>query len=137
MAGLDQATKAIARASLELGDRAEPLPVIAFERTRNSGVAFGIGDGGGALVIVLTAVALVAVVALVATRIERHGAWLALGLLGGGATGNLIDRVREGAVTDFIDLPSWPTFNLADVAIVAGVAVLFWTAFREPEDEPA
>ena len=50
--------------------------------------------------------------------------WLPAGLLIGGALGNLADRVRDGAVTDFIDLPVWPTFNLADVAIVVGVVLL-------------
>jgi signal peptidase II len=56
--------------------------------------------------------------------------WLPAGLLVGGALGNLADRVREGAVTDFVDLPLWPTFNLADVAIVAGVVLLLLTAER-------
>ena len=55
---------------------------------------------------------------------QRPGLWLAVGLLAGGALGNLADRVRAGAVTDFIDPPLWPTFNLADVAITLGALVL-------------
>ena len=52
------------------------------------------------------------------------GVWLPAALLLGGALGNLADRVRDGAVIDFIDLPLWPTFNLADVAITLGVLLL-------------
>jgi signal peptidase II len=50
--------------------------------------------------------------------------WVAIGLLAGGALGNLSDRVRDGAVTDYVDFLSWPSFNLADVAITAGVVLL-------------
>ena len=57
--------------------------------------------------------------------------WLGVGLLAGGAIGNLVDRIRDGAVTDFIDPPLWPAFNLADVAITAGVVVIALTALRD------
>ena len=63
--------------------------------------------------------------------------WVAIGLLAGGAVGNLADRVRAGAVTDFIDLPPWPPFNLADVAITAGVLLLVLIYLREAEREPS
>jgi signal peptidase II len=56
--------------------------------------------------------------------------WLPAALLIGGALGNLADRVRDGAVTDFISLPLWPTFNLADLAIVAGVLLLLFDVER-------
>jgi signal peptidase II len=59
--------------------------------------------------------------------------WLAVGLLAGGALGNLADRVRADAVTDFVDVGSWPPFNLADVSITLGVAVLAWAYLRETE----
>jgi len=55
---------------------------------------------------------------------------LGLGILLGGALGNLIDRVRLGAVVDFIDVPWWPTFNFADVAVVVGVALVVWAVLR-------
>jgi len=58
----------------------------------------------------------------------RPGMWLAVGLLAGGALGNLADRARADAVTDFIDPPIWPTFNLADVAITLGAIVLVLAA---------
>ena len=61
----------------------------------------------------------------------RPWMWVAVGLLAGGALGNLADRIRHGAVTDFIDLPLWPPFNLADMAITAGVALLAWIYLRE------
>jgi len=61
--------------------------------------------------------------------------WVATGLLAGGAIGNLADRVRAGAVTDYVDLPPWPPFNLADVAITAGVLLLVFLYLREAERE--
>ena len=61
--------------------------------------------------------------------------WVSGGLLLGGALGNLADRVRIDSVTDFIDLPLWPAFNLADVAIVAGVFCLVLTSRRAREGE--
>jgi signal peptidase II len=56
--------------------------------------------------------------------------WLPVGMLVGGAAGNLIDRAREGAVVDFIDPVRWPAFNLADSCIVVGVLLLLWVAER-------
>ena len=61
-----------------------------------------------------------------ARRPERSWLWLPTGLLVGGAIGNLIDRVVHGAVTDFIKLPLWPAFNVADMAITFGVLALLW-----------
>jgi lipoprotein signal peptidase len=60
--------------------------------------------------------------------------WVAVGLVAGGALGNLADRIRADAVTDFVDLPHWPPFNLADMAIVAGVVLLAIVYRREPPD---
>jgi signal peptidase II len=56
--------------------------------------------------------------------------WLPCGLIVGGALGNLLDRLREGVVTDFIKLPDWPAFNVADAAITIGVLALVWVASR-------
>jgi signal peptidase II len=58
--------------------------------------------------------------------------WLPTGLLIGGAAGNLLDRVREGAVTDFIDFPAWPAFNVADMAITFGVLTLLYVLEGPP-----
>ena len=97
------------------------LPFLAFENVRNEGVAFGIGGDISAVFIGATIVVLVGFLIFLASR-SRSGwlVWLPAALLIGGALGNLADRVRDGAVTDFIDLPLWPTFYLADVAITVG-----------------
>jgi signal peptidase II len=128
---IDQGTKAIATSLVDRGDRSEVLPFLAFENVRNKGVAFGLGGDISAVLIGGTIVVLVGVLAFLALR-GKSGTlvWLPAALLIGGALGNLADRVRDGAVTDWIDLPLWPTFNLADVAIVAGVLLLFWEVER-------
>ena len=63
---------------------------------------------------------------------DRRLVWLPTGLLIGGATGNLLDRVREGSVTDFVDLPLWPAFNVADMAITVGVLALLYVLEGPP-----
>jgi signal peptidase II len=122
---IDQGSKAIATSLVDPGDRVEVLPFLAFENVRNKGVAFGLGGDISAALIAGTIVLLVGLLVFMAFR--GGGGWLVwlpAALLLGGALGNLADRVRDGAVTDFIDLPLWPTFNLADVAIVVGVLLL-------------
>ena len=121
---LDQATKAIVRATVDQGERESVFPGVEIVHTRNTGVAFGALAGGGAVVSVVIAAALVALLAYFATHIRRPLVWLPTGLLLGGSLGNIIDRVRDGAVTDFIKLPAWPAFNVADMAITVGVVVL-------------
>jgi signal peptidase II len=122
---LDQGTKALATSLVSRGDRVEVLPFLAFENVRNKGVAFGIGGDISAVLIGATIVLLLGFLVFLAFRGGRGWlVWLPAALLLGGAIGNLADRVRDGAVTDFIDLPLWPTFNLADVAIVVGVLLL-------------
>jgi signal peptidase II len=122
---IDQGSKAIATSLVARGDREEVLPFLAFENTRNKGVAFGIAGDVSALLIGAMLVGLLALLVFLAARAShRTVLWLAAGMLVGGALGNLADRVRDGAVTDFIDLPLWPTFNLADLSIVTGVFLL-------------
>ncbi|MBA2514961.1 MAG: signal peptidase II, partial [Solirubrobacterales bacterium] len=99
----------------------------------NTGVAFSLFQDGGAVLIVFTIVAMMAVVVFFLSRPDRPGAWLPTGLLLGGAAGNLIDRVRDGGVTDFIDLPRWPAFNVADMAITVGVVVLLFVLERRSD----
>jgi signal peptidase II len=122
---IDQGSKALARSGVDPGDRIEVLPFLAFGNVRNKGVAFGLGGDISAVVIGATIAVLLGLLVYLASR-GRGGwlVWLPAALLIGGALGNLADRARDGAVTDFIDLPLWPTFNLADVAIVAGVLLL-------------
>jgi signal peptidase II len=131
----DQASKAAVTSSLHLGARRD-LPLgFNLVRTENRGVAFGFLGGGGALVVVITVAVLLAVLTWLWRQPGRPGLWLAAGLLAGGALGNLIDRARLGGVTDFIDPPAWPAFNVADVAITLGVAVLILVTLA-PRESP-
>ena len=121
---LDQVAKALIEANLVPGEQVDLLGPLDLTLAHNEGVAFGIASGGGAALVALTVVALGFVLFLFARDPARPGMWVAVGLLAGGALGNLIDRVRADAVTDYIDVLSWPPFNLADVAITVGVVVL-------------
>lgn len=122
---LDQGTKALATSLVEHGDRVEVLPFLAFENVRNEGIAFGMGGDISAVIIGATVVLLLGFLVFLAFRGGTGWlVWLPAALLIGGALGNLADRVRDGAVIDFIDVPLWPTFNLADVAITVGVLLL-------------
>jgi signal peptidase II len=129
---LDQAAKALVSTNLVPGERLDVLGPLDLTLSHNRGVAFGLADGGGAGLVALTLAALVVVAVLFARNPTRPGMWVAAGLLAGGALGNLADRVREGAVTDYVDLASWPTFNLADVAITAGVVLLVFLYTAPP-----
>jgi signal peptidase II len=130
---LDQAAKSVVEANLDPGEHVDLLGPLGLTLVHNRGVAFGLASGGGAALIALVVVALLFVGALFARDPSRTGMWVAVGLLAGGALGNLADRVRADAVTDYIDVLSWPPFNLADVAITLGVAVLALSYMREPQ----
>jgi signal peptidase II len=128
----DQGAKAIVRGALAPGGHAD-LPLgFAIARTTNRGLAFGALADGRALVIAVTLAALALVVAWFVRNPARPWMWLGTGLLIGGALGNLADRVRVDAVTDFIDPPLWPAFNVADVAITAGAIVLVLISLAAP-----
>ena len=122
----DQATKALVRGGLRGGEQDPVLPAVTLVHVRNTGVAFGAFSGGGLVVVALVAGALAALLFYFVTHVERRLVWLPTGLLLGGSLGNIIDRVRDGAVTDFIKVPHWPAFNVADVAITLGVLTLLW-----------
>lgn len=124
--GFDQATKALVRSGIARGSSDAVFPGVELVNVRNHGVAFGFLSDGGAVVAIVTGVALLALLAFFAFNVRRPLAWLPVGLLLGGAAGNLIDRAREGAVTDFIDVPLWPAFNVADIAITVGVLALLY-----------
>jgi signal peptidase II len=133
----DQIAKAAIEAQLVPGEDVAVLGPLGLTLSHNRGVAFGLAGGAGAPLIVLTVVALGVVAYLFARNPTRPGMWVAAGLLAGGAVGNLVDRVRAGEVTDYVDLLSWPPFNLADVAITLGVLVLVLLYLRDGEGEPA
>ncbi len=121
----DQATKRMVESDIALDHGRGGIAFVDFVHVRNNGVAFGLLSGGGtALVVALTLAALIAVLVWFAREPARPLAWVPTGLLVGGALGNLIDRMRQGSVTDFLKIPHWPAFNLADAAITVGVVAL-------------
>lgn len=128
----DQAAKGLVEAELFPGETVDALGPLQITLTHNRGIAFGLASGGGDALIAMSAAALAFVGAIFARNPARPGMWLAIGLLVGGALGNLADRVRAGAVTDYLDLTAWPAFNLADAAITAGVALLAVSYLRHP-----
>jgi signal peptidase II len=122
----DQVTKTLVRHNVERGSHDSVFPGLELVNVRNKGVAFGLFAEGKAPVVLLTGGALLALIVYFALHTGKAGLWLPTGLLLGGALGNIIDRVRLDAVTDFLDLPLWPAFNLADVAITFGVLSLLY-----------
>jgi signal peptidase II len=127
---LDQATKQLANSNVARGESVKVFPGLEISNTRNTGVAFGVFEGGGLIVGVLIGVALVLLIGYFLRHSEVPLLWLPVGLLLGGALGNLADRARDGAVIDFIDPVAWPAFNLADSCIVVGVFLLLWVVER-------
>ncbi len=132
--GLDQLTKHTIASGVSPGETEKFLPGISFVHVRNTGVAFSLFSGGGTVVLVFTLVALALLLGYLAKRPDRALLWLPTGMLVGGAIGNLIDRIAHGAVTDFIKLPAWPAFNVADMSITFGVIVLLWVLEWRRED---
>jgi signal peptidase II len=130
---LDQVAKALVQHHIVIGEQVDVLGPLKLTLSHNHGVAFGLAGGGGAGLIVVTIAALAFVTALFARNPARPWMWVAFGLIAGGAIGNLADRIRLGAVTDFIDLPRWPNFNLADISITVGVVVLALIYMRDAE----
>lgn len=128
---LDQLTKSLAVADLRKGP-VHLVGPLSLELTYNTGIAFGLGSGLGDLIVV-GVVLLVGVLVLAARGARTRTRAVAFGLVLGGALGNLADRVlrgRHGAVVDFIHTGFWPTFNLADSAIVCGTALVALSLWR-------
>ena len=128
---VDQVAKAIVRSEIVLGEEIDVLGPLGLTQTHNTGVAFGLAGGTGAPLIIVMLAALGVVTYLFAQDPVRPGMWVASGLLAGGAVGNLIDRIGAGHVTDFIELPPRPPFNIADVCITFGVVLLVLIYLRE------
>ena len=135
---VDQATKWWALRALEGGRSIEVVWTLRLRLVFNRGTAFGFGSRFAPLIAVL---AVVVVVVLLRSGSTIRGRWAraSLGLVLGGAVGNLLDRVLRdgggflgGEVVDFFDLRWWPVFNVADMAVSAGVVVLIVTAWRDP-----
>ena len=132
----DQLTKHVVASQLQLDDGVHVVGPLWIRHVRNSGIAFGLFSQATAVVIVLTGIAIAWMLIYFARSGARHPVLpVALGLVIGGSMSNLVDRVRLGYVTDFIDLRWWPAFNLADSFIVIGVLVLL-VALMLAEREP-
>ncbi|MGH3065989.1 MAG: signal peptidase II [Gaiellaceae bacterium] len=124
----DQVTKQVVGRTLALGESVDIAGPFSIHHVQNSGIAFGLFASRTLPVIGVTAAAVGLMLWFFARSGKRHPVLpVALGLVLGGSIANLIDRLRLGHVTDFLDLVAWPAFNLADTFIVVGVAVLFGT----------
>lgn len=129
---LDQATKWwIVEVVMQPPRVIEVLPVFNLVLGWNRGVSFGLFSGDSPILVwVLVALALAIVAVLVAWLRRAEGWWMvaAIGIVIGGALGNVVDRLRFGAVADFLDFHlggyHWPVFNVADTGITVGAAVL-------------
>ncbi|MEJ7875030.1 MAG: signal peptidase II, partial [Solirubrobacterales bacterium] len=134
--GLDQASKALVISSIDVGESREVLPFLDLVHVSNDGVAFGfLGGSSRGVVLAVTIAALLLVLGWFASNRRRHLSWLAVGLLAGGAIGNLIDRLTRDGVVDFIDFPAWPSFNVADIAITLGAGTLVLIALSADDSE--
>jgi signal peptidase II len=128
---VDQATKQLVVHGIDRNTAVDVVPGLELTNTRNTGVAFGAFAGGGAIVGVLIAVSLGLLLVYFVLNRGRPWLWLPVGLLLGGAIGNLVDRIRIGSVVDWIDPAAWPAFNVADACITIGVLGLLWLAERD------
>ena len=137
---VDQVSKYIVASSLSVGGMWNPIaflrPLFTITHVTNTGAAFGLFQDQGTLFSIV-AILVVAGILVFYRHLPPDRFWLrvSLGLQLGGAVGNLLDRVRLGSVVDFIDFKIWPVFNLADLAIVMGVAILaFYLMFAHDEE---
>ncbi len=139
---LDQLTKYVTIQLLAVGHSFPLRGFFRFTHVHNTGSAFGILQGLNTPLIFVSFIGII-VLALIYRSQPRPSIWLrlSLGLQLGGAFGNLVDRLRLGYVTDFIDIGPWPVFNLADASIVTGLVLLVWIFTRpkgaESPAEPA
>ena len=122
---LDQATKAIVRAAIPVGDTVDVLPGIHLVDTVNTGIAFSLFPGNQGVVAGVTLIAIAAIAVLLVGFAGRHALVpIGGGLLLGGSIGNLIDRIWRDGVTDFIAIGPWPPFNVADIGVTLGAILL-------------
>ena len=129
---LDQATKQLVVHSLARGESRNVFFGIELTNVRNKGVAFGAFGGGGLPVTLLTIAAVAFLIGYFALHATKPWLWLPVGVIAGGAFGNLLDRIRIGAVVDFIDPMLWPAFNIADTGIVIGILGLLYVIEGPP-----
>ena len=134
---LDQFVKWIIRETVERGDSHAVLWPLKIVHVTNSGAAFGIFQNAGPLLVMTSIIGMAAIVIFLFNPGFAHPLMrLGLAFMLGGAIGNLIDRVRVGEVVDFLKVPNWPAFNVADSAVSIGVVLLVWAMLREPQHPP-
>ena len=134
---VDQLTKAAIRASLHPGETwPEGWELIRLSHVHNTGAAFGILQGASTFLVIAPLIAIAAITVFLLT-LPTQSRWysVALAAILGGAVGNLIDRIRLGHVTDFIDPTHYPSFNVADSAVVLGVLTIAVLSFRAPPED--
>lgn len=140
---IDQLSKAWAVAALEgQPDRQVIGDLLRLSFVRNPGAAFGLG-GGATIVFTLIAIAVAVVLVRMSTKLVSYWWAVALGLMLGGAVGNLIDRLLrapgplQGHVVDFLRLPNWPVFNVADMSLIgAAILIVVLSLLNVPYDRP-
>ena len=134
---LDRITKYLVASRMLEGESIPVVPGI-FHLTYilNPGAAFGILENQRMFFILVAGIIVLAAICFHA-RLQKEPLLLrcGVGLLLGGAVGNLIDRMQTGFVVDFFDFRVWPIFNIADIAICTGVAMVLWHVFLQAKDE--
>ncbi|MEP7200765.1 MAG: signal peptidase II [Chloroflexota bacterium] len=140
----DQLSKYLVSTNLAIGQAWMPIaalePFVVVRHIRNSGAAFGMFPAAGNIFLVVAVIVTVGIVRYYFARAHTAPLWVrvSLGLMLGGALGNLLDRIRFGYVVDFVDLGWWPVFNVADSSIVVGVLLLaIYMAFMQPREQRA
>lgn len=135
--GLDQLTKWIIRGWLDRGEAHSLIWPLKIVHVTNSGAAFGMFQGAGPLLVITSVVGMVAILVYLFNPGFAHPLMrLGLAFMLGGAVGNLIDRVSEGRVVDFVKVPNFPAFNVADSAITIGVFLLIWALMFDTATDP-
>jgi signal peptidase II len=129
----DQVTKALIRASLATGEVLFDIGFFRIIHLYNNGAVFGFFKGHTLTIIITSSIGVVAILLLVFLSRSRwsffDSLWVRAGMglvLGGTIGNNLIDRIRQGFVTDFLDFKIWPAFNLADASVTVGVIIIIY-----------
>lgn len=131
----DQFAKYLVRSQMYPLETIDIFAFVKLQYIRNRGIAFGLLDGYASVIIPVGIVIVVMIIIVAMMVKDRQGVTWPLALLLAGSIGNLIDRLLFGSVIDFIRLPHWPAFNLADIFIVFGVSILTYQLLLR--DEPA
>lgn len=135
--GLDQGIKSLVENTMRLGQSIELIPgLLSLTYIENDGGAFGLLGGRAGILLLGSAAAVLFVLWTLLSRPPTRLVAIACGLVLGGAAGNLLDRLVQGAVTDYVHFSFWYIFNAADAAIVVGVGLLLLSALRPERPNP-